>query len=409
MSTRKPFLGASMVTAVEGLSLLVGFIAQPFLMRALGIEAYGEYVLALSVGTLASTLTDFGFNYAGVQRSTAAREDPDRLARYFWAIQSTKVMVGSALVTLAGLLLLVSSWAESYMLVVAVTVGVLSAVSFPAWHLLSLGRLMTLAWTLLLGRSICLLAIVAFVGSSNDRYWALILSLGAPLVSAAVLRVFYRNLIRVPWSPIGARDLFDTLRVGLSSLWIAGVPAVQGALVPVMVLYVTSGNTLGLYASADKIRAGVLGLFLAFSSSMFSGSLATSITESAAQTRSRAWRVAGQTSLLAGLAALPLVLVPEALLTLISGPMYLGASEALRWMGVVVILSAFNQALVLHFLAQAGRYGTAFAAVVSSLVVYCLVMLAWAGPYEAWGAVVCMLFAESLLCILLLYCVRRLD
>lgn len=366
--------GAGGMAAVEGVSLLVAFLAQPYLMRTLGPAAFGTYVLACAAGLLAATITDFGFNYAGVREALALRDDAAASHRLFWRVQLAKLVVGLACAA-AGLLLAHANGGP-LPLAGAVALGAASALLFPAWHLLAVGRAVLLSLALLAGRLISLAGLLLFVRGSEDLAAAVAWTLAAPLLAAPLTLADATLRGHLRWVAVGPREVWSALRLGSATAWIAVLPTATSALVQSLIAGLASTSTLGVYAAADKLRSALQGLFVAFGVAAFPASVA-------AAGRANTTRAAGGAlwphALLAAAVAVPLAMLAEPVVATVSGPGFEAAAPVLVVLSLALVTGTMLQASGVQWLLPAGRAGLYAAAAAVGLAVH-LLALFWCVP-----------------------------
>lgn len=375
--------GPAGATALEALSLVVGFLTQLLLMRQLGPAGYGECVLAVAVGLGVTTLTDFGFNIAGTRQAVGWTDDAAARHRLFWSVTATKACVGLAAVVLLALL------PGSAALLPAAAASALGAALFPTWYLTARGRLVVNAATLLGGRLAVLLAVAALVRRPGDAGLAAVLNCLPALV--ALLLLMREPELRAVWRPLAITfaDLRQAARLGLPALWIGAVPALGGAMVQALIGHLGSAATLGEYAAADKVRAGIQGLFTALGQALFPASVARHAAGNGGA------RLAPTLLGLAGLAALPLVLVPQQIIAVVAGPGYEAAAGAIRVMGLAVVSSTAVTAFGLLGLLARGLDGAYVRALLAGLAAQAAA-LAWLVPaHGATGAAWTLFIADA--------------
>jgi len=384
--------GPAGATALEALSLAAGFATQLLLMRALGPAGYGQCVLAVAVGLGVTTLTDFGFNIAGTRQAVVWADDAAARHRLFWSVTATKAAVGLAAVAL------ISALPGRAALLPAAAASALGAVLFPTWYLMARGRLVVNAAALLGGRLAVLLAIAALVHSPGDAGLAAVLNC-LPALAALVL-VMREPELRAVWRPLAVTfaDLRQAARLGLPALWIGAVPALGGAMVQALIGHLGSHATLGEYAAADKVRAGIQGLFTALGQALFPASVAR---------RTGAPRLAPALLALALLAALPLLVAPHQIIAVVAGPGYEGAAGAMRVMGLAVLSSTAVTAFGLLGLLARGRDGAYVQALLAGLLAQAGALALLVPAHGATGAAWTLFVADAVALALIAIAARR--
>lgn len=385
---------ALLFAALEALSLLVGFLMQPLLMRAFGPGAYGQYALALSLGIVAATVTDFGFNLSGIVRAVELAGDAAQARRHFWAVQGVKALAGAATVALAAIALTLAGGTEQPGVIVAMVMGAAAAWCFPGWYLLSRQRLLTVACSLLLARLLCLAAVAAWVREAHQVPLALVLTLAAPalaglfVIGAGELRAVIRP------TPPGAHLWRQVWRDGLSTLWLSVQGVVSSAALQGLLFVLAGSTVLGLYAAADRVRAGVQGLFTAFGTAVF-----PRLVQQQVQRRPGAHAQAGQLLRLqlfaATVVALVLALLAPQVVRFISGPGFDAAVPVLRVLALSLPGSIALAVLGLQILVPRGRTREFSIAMVVVLLLQVGLLPLLVPPLGATGAAWALLACEG--------------
>ncbi|WP_196886561.1 lipopolysaccharide biosynthesis protein [Rubrivivax gelatinosus] len=377
--------GPARATALEALSLAAGFVTQLLLMRRLGPGGYGECVLAVAVGLGITTLTDFGFNIAGTRQAVGWADDAAARHRLFWSVTATKACVGLVAVVLLALL------PGTAALLPAAAASALGATLFPTWYLTARGRLVVNAAALLGGRLAMLLAVAALVRRPADAGLAAVLNCLPALAALMLVMVLREPELRAVARPLPVRaaDIARAARMGLPALWISAVPAVGSAMVQALIGHLGSTATLGQYAAADKVRAGIQGLFTALGQALFPGSVARHADGAGGA------RLAPTLLGLAGLAALPMVLAPQQIIAVVAGPGYEAAAGAMRVMGLAVVSSAAVTAFGLLGLLARGLDGAYVRALVAGLAAQAAALALLVPAHGATGAAWTLVVADA--------------
>lgn len=399
---------AALFAALEGLSLFVGFLMQPLLMRALGLAAYGSYALACALGVLAYTLTDFGANFAAVTRGIELASDEAAARRHVWAVQSVKALAGAGTVLASLVWALVAGTAQAQAIALAMAIGAASAWSFPMWFLFSRQKVLSIAASLLLARVVCLGAAFAVVQGPAQLGWALLFTLGAPLLGTLI--VMADADLRAQWPPCKPKrdELQAAASSGLAMLWLSGHGVMSAAVLQSLLFSMTSSATLGLFAAADRVRAGVQGLFTAFGSAVFPRFVQHGV-EGDAAAGARVWPLLRLQFVVAGGVALALVVGAPEIVRIVLGPQFGAAVDVLRVLALALLTTTLLAGLGVQVMLprRMGRMYTL--ATVAVLGLQCLAMMAVAPGLGAAGAAGAVVASEGVVALVLWGRLRRRD
>ena len=380
---------AALFAALEGLSLFVGFLMQPLLMRALGLATYGSYALACALGVLAYTLTDFGANFAAVTRGIELADNPAAARRHVWAVQSVKALAGAATVLVGLGWAWIAGTAQAEAVALAMAIGAAAAWSFPMWFLFSRQKVLSIAASLLLARVVCLGAAFVVVQGPAQLSWALLFTLGAPLLGALIVMGDAELRAQLPPCRPRRKDLRDAASSGLAMLWLSGHGVMSTAVLQSLLFGMTSSATLGLFAAADRVRAGVQGLFTAFGSAVFPRFVQYRVDgDEAAGTR--VWSLLRLQLVAAGGVALALVLGTPEIVRIVLGPQFEAAVGVLRVLALALLTTTLLAGLGVQVMLprQMGRQYTLATLGVLSLQCLALMVVARQGAVGAAAVVV---------------------
>lgn len=401
-----PLTRATAFAAIEGLSLVVGFLTQPLLMRALGPAAYGDYALAIALGVVAVTVTDFGFNFAGVVRAVELAGDPVRARRHFWAVQGVKLAAGLGCVAAGALWSAAAGGRQGPVVLTAMVVGLAAAWGFPSWFLMARQKLTTVAISLLLARVLGLLGVWWWVQGPQQVLAAVVLTLGAPAL-AGLMACVDRDL-RAQLRPCrpNRADLRDAARSGLSTLWLSGQGVVSAAVVQSLLIAWCGSAALGLYAAADRVRGGLQGLFTAFGAAVFPRLVQDRVQGDAAAPR-MAWSLLRLQLLVAALGALALLAGAPAVVAAVSGPAYAEAVPVLRVLALALLSTTLLSSLGLQLMVPQGHTGLYSRATLLLLLLQAGALAVLAPAWGALGAAWALLLCEGAVGLVLLRFMRR--
>ncbi len=397
---------AAQYGALEAGSLAVGFLLQALLMRALGPSAYGTYALAGALGVLALTVTDFGFNVAGVRMQVTLGETEGHSGsaarRLFWSVQLVKAMVA--------LLVMALGWGWSKVqggddaVGWALGMGAAAAWAYPSWRLMALDRAVPMGLSLLLMRVTALLAASFWPPGPPGVHWAVALTFGPQLVAGLALWALDPGLrpVRRPCKP-DQQSILKAGRAGLGALWLGLQPLVSAAVLQAVLLQAGGALVLGWYAAADRVRAGLQGLFTAFGAAVFPQLLGRSPSNTPLNGQGLVRMQVG----LAFIAAASLSLAAPWVMARVSGTGYTPSVSVLQILAWSLLTSTALGALGMQRLVPAGAQRLLGQALAGLLLAQC-VGIALAVPLAgATGAAMVLVASEALAALLRWACLRR--
>ena len=191
-------------------NILLPLIVLPFLARALGQEAFGQYAWAVSSGPLLGLICDFGFNWSGLREIAVHRGDTRRTADIILECYTIRgLMLAAAAALILGAWTLVPREGNMVMLPYIPLVAAANLLT-PAWMFQGLERFGTFVLSSLLGRAFSIALIILLVHEPGDMHEAVILTSVGAMVPGLVsfrfiARHFAGHLYRPRLASVGAR------------------------------------------------------------------------------------------------------------------------------------------------------------------------------------------------------------
>lgn len=119
---------------LQGVNCLVPILVIPFIVRALGVEAFGNVSFAQGIVQYFTILVNFGFDYSATRQIALYREDERKRSQIFWSVISAKFIL--LVIALCAFLLLTAFYdriQQDPMLYMALFAINLGYVLFPTW------------------------------------------------------------------------------------------------------------------------------------------------------------------------------------------------------------------------------------------------------------------------------------
>lgn len=400
------FHNAGFLFAIQVVNLLVQLVTLPFLVRALGPDAYGRYAFFQAIAQYFLLLVDFGFQLTATGRVAALRDDRAALSRYFWTVQAARGLLAlvAGLVAVVLGTLLFASRVDAPIFAASVAV-VLGTVATPLWLFGGLERMGLVCIVAVSARLAVVPATLLLVHRPADAWVAAAVISGASLLAGAItlsLIVGHRlvDFARPRWAEI--RDAYvDAWHVFLSngaiSLYLAGNTVMLGS--------VASPAQVGLFGAADKLRQFASGPISPLAGAFYpriSRLMHDDPLAAAAMLNRMLWGLAG----VMGLVSLVLFAAARPLADLLIGPEFVGVVSVLRILAVLPAVAAFSTVLGMLTMIPLGmKKRFSQVTLLSGLVSLSLVAVL-GRRYGATGAAAAMVTTELLVTVLMFLSVR---
>lgn len=242
---------AASLTLMQVANALVPLFVIPFVVRALGVEAFGKVSYAQTIVAYFSLLVNYGFEYSATQEIALNREQSCRLRVIFWSVLKSKLfLLLVAFLAYVGLIFLSPRFEGDTMLYLfAFLINVGMAIT-PTWFFQGMESMWWVALINVVMKVLAALFILLLVvGSSDYNLYVLLMSLsycgaGLALFFLAYFKYELKYESQFDFSPV--RKGFPIfLNTALSNIYALGGITIIG-------IYLSNAE-IGIYAGAHKI------------------------------------------------------------------------------------------------------------------------------------------------------------
>jgi len=329
----------------QGGNLLVPLVVTPWLARALGVEGFGVYGLAVAVTAYGVLVADWGFGLSATTAAARAADDPAALRRLFWDVLAARLMLAAGVLVMLGVGIAVAPGVRA--IGPALAAGALAVVGTAAtcgWLLQGLQRMGAFAAVSLGGRMLTVPLTLWLVRSPRDVVAAVAIQGAGQIVSAAASLLVARQAVALgprAWSLSGGwRQIRDGRHLFASRLSVSLYTQANALLVGAG----AGVAQAGLFAGAQRLQAACVGLLQPVTMA-----LQPQVSRLAADEPARARRLmvrglAGEVALGLGLGAALWVAAPWVVPGFL-GPAFAGAVPAARVLALLPPVAAVTSVL----------------------------------------------------------------
>jgi Membrane protein involved in the export of O-antigen and teichoic acid len=246
---------------LQGANYLLPLITVPYLVRVLGPENYGRVAFAQAFIGYFVIFTEYGFNLSATRSVAMVRNEPAKLSKLFSAV----IIIKAVLMTLGFLVMLLIVWvvpsfAKEWSLYVLVYLMVVGNVLFPVWLFLGLERMRHITIFTIIGRTIVVIAIFAFVHHKADYRLAAAFQASGSVITGLLVMALIPRLTQVRLCWPGVTQLRQTLSEGwYIFVGTAGASLFNNSNVFILGIF-TSPSIVGIFAAAEKIIKSAVNL-----------------------------------------------------------------------------------------------------------------------------------------------------
>lgn len=403
MSARRTIaVNTAALYALQVANYLFPLVVMPYLLRAIGVAAFGDIAFVGSVVLALGAVVEFSFNYTATARIATNAGDMDAVSRIYSVVMVAKfVLMAACSVALLVITLAVPALRDDWPLAVAQWPLLLGEALFPMWLFQGVQKLTFVTTFHLVSRVATLALIFVFVHTPDDAAVAagiqaihlVIAGVVAQITAHAALGVRFR------WPGRGEhRDLLhESAKVFVGNL--GGHVYVRSPMMIVGLL--SSGQLLGAYAIAHKVFTLLTSLVGPIAQSLYPYLCSIAEKNAPQLARLRRLSIVGVGATLT-VGAIALNLLGDWVVVVLSGQpdpavraMLLCFSPAIVLVGVNTVLGKFVMAL--------RRYDEFRRMFVISAVAFVIVCIPLTAVLDAYGTIAATIAVEALV---LVQCLR---
>jgi polysaccharide transporter, PST family len=200
MSVQRRLLGNVISLAiVQGANYLIPLVSLPYLVRVLGPEEYGVFLLAQTVVQYFLIITDYGFNLSATRAISVARDNSTEVSQIFSSVILIKLtFCGLGFLVLSSLLLGFKQFGTHTSIYLLSYFSVLGSVLLPFWFFQGVEKVRWIPILSVAPRLLMLLGLFLLVKSPQDLPKAAFLQSFASVISGllaiSIIRHVYPNL-----------------------------------------------------------------------------------------------------------------------------------------------------------------------------------------------------------------------
>ena len=245
------------LTLLQALNYILPLVSLPFLLRVLGLEAFGAVSFVRGVMLVLFLIVDYGFNYSAVRQLSTVRDDCLALNEILGAVSAARlavtVVVSFAILFLCAIIPKLSHNTEGFVLSLGSVLGYALAQNWFFQAIEKMGHLTAVNGA---GRLLFLALIVLYVRSPADQNLVIGLEaisyLSAGFFSLYLLR---RELAEIPKVPRPHAVLMALKEGWHYFLTTAAISSYTALITPVLGL-LTGNVTVAVYVAAERpVRA----------------------------------------------------------------------------------------------------------------------------------------------------------
>jgi PST family polysaccharide transporter len=180
------------MTLLQVLSLFIGLLLYPYLIRVLGAEKYGLYVLSISIASYFLIMVSFGFSWLGLKDISKNKDDREIKSRVLSTVFSAKLLLAVFVFALFFLLVQTIPFfsRNTVILFLSFVQVIIPDLLFPTWYFQGIQKMKIVTYIQLIFRAVTIPFIFIFIKQPVDvEIYAVIVA--SSLVLAGVVSIIY--------------------------------------------------------------------------------------------------------------------------------------------------------------------------------------------------------------------------
>ena len=258
------------LSVLQGANFILPLISLPYLVRILGTEAFGLVMFAQAVIMYFIILTDYGFNLSSTREISIHRDNEVKIAEIFSTVMFIKLILLMVSFILLTIIIFSFEKFRTDWYIYYLTFGmVIGQVLFPVWFFQGIEKMKYITILNIIAKLIFTVAIFIFIQSAEDYYYVPILnSLGfiiAGLLSLWIVFHDFKMRLVMPNYKNMKYMFLESSNLFVSNLSVTMYTASNTLILGLF----TDNNTVGIYASIEKLVLAIKNLYVPLYQALF--------------------------------------------------------------------------------------------------------------------------------------------
>ncbi|WP_336664140.1 oligosaccharide flippase family protein [Elizabethkingia meningoseptica] len=188
------------MTIFQVLNSFFYILIYPYLIRVLGPDNYGVYVLGVNIATYFQTFISFGFDFPALKEVSLSRDNKPEINRIFSIVFNAKIILALiSTVFFLLLFLLLPSLGKYFLVYLICFVNIFSVIIYPQWYFQGLQQMKIVTIVQLVFKVLSLPFIFLFVRKESDLLLFSIITVIFNLFSSLYLLyiIIYKNKVKI--------------------------------------------------------------------------------------------------------------------------------------------------------------------------------------------------------------------
>lgn len=242
------------MTALQVISTLFGILIYPYVIRVLGAESYGIYVLALSITSYFISFITFGFNYPAMKSIVDNKDNIEEKSNIVSSVFTAKLYLSVvASLIFAVLIHTIPTLIQNKFLFIVVYTQIICDMLYPVWFFQAIQKMRIVTIINLIFRAISIPLVLIFIKNPADNLvFAIIIT--TSLVGAALSAAYYMYKIEFIKLKIKtSSDIIQYFKDAYPFFGAAAVATIKYESVTIIIASFLGLREVAIYDLANKI------------------------------------------------------------------------------------------------------------------------------------------------------------
>lgn len=247
------------LSSLQLVNYIIPFITLPYLVRVLGVDAYGKYAFAYSFMLFFQSFVDYGFNFTATREIAKNRNNIEFCSKYFNIVLFSKlILLLISLIIYVAIISLFGQFKNDSFLFYSSFLLLTFYALFPEWFFLGFERMKVITILNFIIRILYAISIFIFIKKTDDTYKIFLLYAFSYLAICIYSFYYINKLISINLKFADFQNVFKHLNSGFSVFIVNFVPMLYNNGTTFALGLISNNYYVGIYDAARKlIEVGV--------------------------------------------------------------------------------------------------------------------------------------------------------
>jgi polysaccharide transporter, PST family len=247
---------------LQGSKYIIPIILLPYLVRNLGIEAFGLLAFITATINILRGIVSYGFDFSGTKQISLERDNKEKISEIYSSIIFAKLFISIiSFLILCLMYCFFDKVQENFVIFLFGFLIIFGEAIFPTWFFQGVEKMKIITYLTIIYKVIFMVLVILMVKNAEDLYLVLLLdSIGSILIgiySLYFVKSHYKIIIHIPTLNQVYFQLKNGWHIFLSRITVILYSTFNTFLLGVL----ASNEIVGFYSIAEKIYMAIRGLF----------------------------------------------------------------------------------------------------------------------------------------------------